>query len=150
MPFQTQAAQLAAEFWKRELGLDVDVRVGDSTAIRGAWAAGELNGQIIWRDNETRRDATSTTVSGYADAASEIRRSEDPELRRMAQEAAETVSDEGRAQALTKLYPALRDASYEIGIGYANIPWGVGSRIDNWEPYPLAPNISALHTVTLK
>jgi peptide/nickel transport system substrate-binding protein len=150
MPFQTQAAQLAAEFWKRELGLDVDVRVGDSTAIRGAWAAGELNGQIIWRDNETRRDATSTTVSGYADAASEIRRSEDPELQTLSQEAAQTVSEEARAQALAELYPLLRDASYEIGIGYANIPWGVGSRIDNWEPYPLAPNISALHTVTLK
>jgi ABC-type transport system substrate-binding protein len=150
MPFQTQAAQLAAEFWRRELGLDVEVRVGDSTAIREAWAAGDLNGQIIWRDNETRRDATSTIVSGYADAASEIRRSEAPELQRLAQEAAQTVNDEARAQALEQLYPLLRDASYEIGIGYANIPWGAGSRIDNWEPYPLAQNISGLHTIRLK
>jgi peptide/nickel transport system substrate-binding protein len=150
MPFQTEAAQLAAEFWRRDLGLDVEVRVGDSTAIRGAWAAGELNSQIIWRDNETRVDATSTTVSGYADAASEIRRSEDPELRRLAQEASQTVDEEERAQALAKLYPLLRDESYEIGIGYANIPWGVGPSVETWEPYPLSPNISALHTITLK
>jgi peptide/nickel transport system substrate-binding protein len=150
MPFQTEAAQLAAEFWRRDLGLDVEVRVGDSTAIRGAWAAGDLNGQIIWRDNETRRDATSTTVSGYADPASEIRRSEDPELRRLAQEASQTVDEAERAQALAELYPLLREASYEIGIGYANIPWGVGPRVEAWEPYPLSPNISALHTITLK
>jgi peptide/nickel transport system substrate-binding protein len=150
MPFQTEAAQLAAEFWRRELGLEVEVRVGDSTAIRGAWAAGELNGQIIWRDNETRRDAPSTTVSGYADPESEIRRSEDPELRRLAQEASQTVDEEERAQALAKLYPLLHDASYEIGIGYANIPWGVGPRVETWEPYPLSPSISALHTITLK
>jgi peptide/nickel transport system substrate-binding protein len=150
MPFQTEAAQLAAEFWRRDLGLDVEVRVGDSTAIRGAWAAGELNGQIIWRDNETRRDATSTTVSGYADPASDIRRSEDPEIQRLAQEASQIVNDEERAQAMAELYPILRDESYEIGIGYANIPWGVGPRVQTWEPYPLSPNISALHTVVMK
>ena len=150
MPFQTEAAQLAAEFWKRELGLDVDVRVGDSTAIRGAWSAGELNGQVIWRDNETRRDATSSAVSGYGDPKGGTRRSEDPELRRLTQEASRIVNPDERAEAMAKLYPILREASYDISIGYVNIPWGVGSRIDSWQPYPLAPNISALHTVTFK
>ena len=150
MPFQTEAAQLAAEFWKRELGLDIEVRVGDSTAIRGAWKDGELNGQMIWRDNETRRDATSSAISGYGDPEGGTRRSEDPELRRRVQEAARLVDDAARAQAMSEVYPLLRDASYDISIGYVNIPWGVGSRIDNWEPLPLAPNISGLHTVTLK
>ena len=150
MPFQTEAAQLAAEFWRRELGLDVEVRVGDSTAIRGAWAAGELNGQIIWRDNETRRDATSTVVSGYGDPENSIRRSENPDLRSSTQEASRTVSPDARAQALTELYPQLKEAGYEIGIGYVNIPWGVGSRIESWQPLPLAPNISGLHTVVFK
>jgi len=150
MPFQTEAAQLAAEFWKRELGLDVEVRVGDSTAIRGAWKDGELNGQMIWRDNETRRDATSSAISGYGDPEGGTRRSEDPELRRRVQEAAQIVDDAARAQAMSEVYPLLREASYDISIGYVNIPWGVGSRIDNWEPFPLAPNISGLHTVTLK
>jgi peptide/nickel transport system substrate-binding protein len=150
VPFQTEAAQLAAEFWRRELGLDAEVRVGDSTAIRGAWAAGELNGSIIWRDNETRRDAASTLLTGYADPESGTRRSDDPELVRRAQEVAQIVDPEERAQALTEFYPVLKEAGYEIGIGYVNIPWGVGSRVESWEPYPLSPNISALHTVILK
>jgi peptide/nickel transport system substrate-binding protein len=150
VPFQTEAAQLAAEFWRRELGLDAEVRIGDSTAIRGAWAAGELNGQIIWRDNETRRDAASTLLTGYADPESGTRRSDDPELVRRAQEIAQIVDEEERAQALTEFYPVLREASYEIGIGYVNIPWGVGPRVEAWKPYPLSPNISALHTVRLK
>jgi peptide/nickel transport system substrate-binding protein len=150
VPFQTEAAQLAAEFWRRELGLDVEVRVGDSTAIRGAWAVGELNGQIIWRDNETRRDATSTLLTGYADLESGTLRSKDPELVRMAQEVAQIADEEERAQALTEFYPVLREAGYEIGIGFVNIPWGVGPRVETWEPYPLSPNVSALHTVRLK
>jgi peptide/nickel transport system substrate-binding protein len=150
MPFQTEAAQLAAEFWRSELGLDVEVRIGDSTAIRGAWAAGELNGQILWRDNETRRDATSTTVSGYSDPNSEIRRSEDPELVSKARAAAQIVNDDAREKAMAEVYPLLSQASYEIGIGYANIPWAVGPRVADWKPYPLSPTISALHTIIMK
>src|ERR671915_1741233 len=150
IPFQTEAAQLAAEFWRRELGLDVEGRVGDSTAIREAWAAGELNGDIIWRDNETRRDAADTLLSGYVDFESGTLRSKDPELVRGAQEVVQILDEEERAQALAEFYPVLREAGYEIGIGYVNIPWGVGPGVEAWEPYPLAPNISALHTVRLK
>jgi peptide/nickel transport system substrate-binding protein len=149
IPFQTEAAQLAAEFWRRELGLDVEVRVGDSTAIREAWAVGELSGDIIWRDNEARRDATSTLLTGYADPESGTLRSKDPELVRRAQEVAQIVDPDERAQALAEFFPVLREAAYEIGIGYVNIPWGVGPRVESWEPYPLAPNPSALHTIRM-
>jgi ABC-type transport system substrate-binding protein len=150
MPFQTEAAQLAAEFWRTELGLDVEVRVGNSSTIRGAWANGELNGELIWRDNETRRDATSTMNSGYADPEAAIRRSDNADFRVIAQAATRTVDDDERAIAMAELYKLAKDEGYEIGIGYANIPWGVGSRIASWEPYPLAPNVSGLHTVRLK
>jgi peptide/nickel transport system substrate-binding protein len=150
IPFQTEAAQLAAEYWRRELGLDVEVRVGDSSAIREAWAAGELTGDIIWRDNEARSDAASTLLTGYADPESGTLRSKDPALVRRAQEVAQIVDPDERAQALTEFYPVLREAAYEIGIGYVNIPWGVGPRVESWEPYPLAPNPSALHTIRMK
>lgn len=150
MPFQTEAAQLAADSWRKELGLDVEVRVGNSQAIRKAWGDGELKGQLIWRDNETRRDALSITVNGYGDAEGNIRRSDDPELQAQAQIAARIVDNDERAKALTEFYKVIRNEGYEIGIGYVNVPWGVGSRIANWEPYPLAPNISGLHTITLK
>jgi peptide/nickel transport system substrate-binding protein len=150
IPFQTEAAQLAAEFWKRELGLDVEVRVGDSSAIREAWSAGELIGDIIWRDNETRRDAASTLLTGYADPESGTLRSKNPDLVRRAQEVAQIVDPDERAQALAEFFPVLREASYEIGIGYVNIPWGVGPRVESWEPYPLSPNPSALYTIRMK
>ena len=55
-----------------------------------------------------------------------------------------------RAEAYTKLFPQLREESYELGIGYVNIPWGIGPRVLTWQPYRLAPFPSALHTIVLK
>jgi ABC-type transport system substrate-binding protein len=150
MPLQVEAAQLAAEFWKRELGLEVEVKAGDSTAIRSSWASGEINGQIIWRDNETRKDATGITANNYADPKSNIRLHEDPELFRITQEAVQTVDPDKRAEAYKKMYLRLREESYQLGIGYVNIPWAVGSRVLTWRPYSLAGWPSALHTITLK
>ena len=53
-------------------------------------------------------------------------------------------------QSYNEVYQRLRDESYIIGIGYVNIPWGLGPRILTWEPYPLAIWPSAIHTITLK
>ncbi|MBM3941345.1 MAG: ABC transporter substrate-binding protein [SAR202 cluster bacterium] len=150
MPFQVEAAELAAEYWRRELGLDVELKVGDSTAIRSAWAAGSLNGQIIWRDNETRKDATGALVTSFADAKSNIRLHGDPEIFRMSQETTQTIDPVQRAEATRKLMVRLREESYQLGIGYVNIPWGVGPRVVSWSPYPLGVYPSALHTIVLK
>jgi peptide/nickel transport system substrate-binding protein len=149
MPLQVEMAQLAAEFWKRELGLDVEVRVGDTTALRQNEVAGRLNGQILWRDNETRRDTTALTVSRYGDPKIGGQAHNDPELFRMVQGTFRIVDADKRAEATEKLYLRLREESYQLGIGYANIPWGVGPRVTTWEPYPLSGWPSALHTITL-
>ena len=37
-----------------------------------------------------------------------------------------------------------------MSMGYVNIPWGVSARIATWEPWPLAPNPTGQHTMTLK
>jgi peptide/nickel transport system substrate-binding protein len=150
MPFQVEAAQLAAEFWRRELGLDVEVRVGDNVGVDTRLKAGELKGQFLWRENEARVDATSTMANRYGDPEHPDRAHEDPELFRLVQEAFQTVDPVKRAEASAKLIPRLRDESYQLGIGYANIPWGVGPRVVSWQPYPLAVYPSALHTITLK
>ncbi|MSQ07522.1 MAG: hypothetical protein EXR54_08925 [Dehalococcoidia bacterium] len=150
MPLQVEAAQLAAEFWRKELGLDVEVKVGDSTGIRKSWYAGELNGQILWRDSATRKDATNTLRSAYGEPEGATRVHEDPELFRLVKETLEIVDPDQREEALKKLFLRLRDESHQLGIGYANIPWGVGSRVVTWQPYPLALYPSALHTITLK
>ena len=80
MPFQVEAAQLGAEFWRRELGLDVEVRVGDSAGLVKRWKAEELNGQIFWRDNETRRDPANSLAGRYGDPQDVTRYHDEPEL----------------------------------------------------------------------
>jgi len=149
-PFLPETAQLAAENWKRELGIDAEVLVGDQFTLKKASRAGDLNGQILWRDNEARLDATSIVMNLYGNPDSPNRSHEDPELFAMVQAALAVHDSVQREQALNALYQRLRLENYEIGVGYTNIPWGVGPRVLNWRPYPLAIYPSALHTITLK
>ncbi len=150
MPLMVEAAQLGADMWRRELALDVEVKVGDSTGMQNRQTAGELNGQIYWRDNDTRKDPTSIIGGSYGDPKFPTRAHEDQELFRVVQENVQILDPDKRAEAYKKLFLRLRDESYWLGIGYANIPWGVGPRVLTWEPYPLALYLSALHTITLK
>jgi ABC-type transport system substrate-binding protein len=60
------------------------------------------------------------------------------------------TDEEERAQALNQLYLRLRDESYELGIGYVNIPWGVGPRVQTWQPFTFSFFPSGMHTITLK
>ena len=151
MPYQVEAAQLAADKWQRELGLDVEVRVSDSTGTKKRQKAGELDGQILWRENEARKNATIATSSGYGDPEREINRTHaDPDLFSVTQAAMEVLDLEEREQTYKDLYVRLREETYEFGVGYANIPWGVGPRVETWEPYPFSLWISAIHTITLE
>ncbi|MBM3941386.1 MAG: ABC transporter substrate-binding protein [SAR202 cluster bacterium] len=150
MPLQVEAAEFAADSWRRELGLDVEVKVGDSLAIAKSWRAGELNGQFLWRDNEARRDATAIMRSSHGDLKSLTRISEDPVLLKLVEQTTETVDAAQRARTTQDTALKLREATYQLGIGYVNIPWGVGPRVVAWQPYPLAPFPAALHTVVLK
>ena len=54
-----------------------------------------------------------------------------------------------RIPRLTEFYLRARDESNELMMGYVNIPWGVGPRIQTWEPYPLAFYVNSVHTITL-
>ena len=150
MPNQVEAAQLAADKWTRELGLDVEVRVADSTGTKKRQKANELNGQILWRENEARKDATINTSSAYGDPERKINQTHsDTELFRIVQEARAVIDLEEREQVYKDLYVRLRDETYQFGVGYVNIPWGVGPRVETWEPYPLSLWVSAYHTITL-
>ncbi|HEU0021322.1 MAG TPA: ABC transporter substrate-binding protein [Dehalococcoidia bacterium] len=150
MPQQVEAAQLGADFWRKELGLDVEIRVGDSTGMQQLERTGGMNGQIYWRDNDTRKDPTSLIGGSFGDPEYPTRAHEDPELLQLVQETVQILDPDERAEAYKELALRLRDESYWLGIGYANIPWGVGPRVSTWQPYPLAQFPSALHTVTLK
>ncbi len=151
MPYQVEAAQLVGDTWKRELNVDVEVRVSDSTGTKKRMAAGELDGQILWRENEARKNATIATSSGYGDPEREINKTHaDPTIFSQIQGAMNVLDLEEREQAWKDVYTRLRDESYELGVGYVNIPWGVGPRVKTWEPYPFSLWISAVHTITLE
>ena len=64
-PFLPESAQLAADMWNKELGIDVELRVGEETSLKKAHRAGDLHGTVLWRDNETRLDAASISRSSY-------------------------------------------------------------------------------------
>jgi hypothetical protein len=55
-----------------------------------------------------------------------------------------------RPQALNRLYRRLRDETRELGIGYVNIPWAVGPRVQEWRPFAFSFYPSGMHTITLK
>ena len=149
MPFLPESAQLAAEMWKQELGLDTEVRVGDETALKKATLAQNLNGQILWRDNEARVDAGGSR-SSYGTPDHKARLHNNPELFATAHKAIAVTDPTKRQAVLNDLYLRYRDESYELGVGYINIPWAVGPQVSEWQPFPLSFYPSALHTIVLK
>jgi peptide/nickel transport system substrate-binding protein len=150
MPYLPEGAQLAADSWRRELGIEVEVRVGDEASINAARRAGDLAGQITWRDNEARLDGASIVRSSYGTPDLEDRFHNDPELFNMVKATLAVTDEAERPQAFNRLYRRLRDETYELGIGYVNIPWAVGPRVQTWQPFAFSFFPSGMHTITLE
>jgi peptide/nickel transport system substrate-binding protein len=150
MPFLPEGAQLAADYWKRDLGLDVEVRVGDEASLNAARRDGALDGQITWRDNEARMDGASIALSSYGSPALRDRFHDTPELFALVKSALAVTDLNERPKALNQLYRRLRDETYELGIGYVNIPWAVGPRVTAWQPFAFSFFPSGMHTIVLK
>jgi peptide/nickel transport system substrate-binding protein len=150
-PFLPESAQLVADFWKRELGLDVQVVVGDEAANKKTNnTEGGFRGETRWYDNEARRDGASITRTSFGTPTAGGRHHEDPALYKLVEESLAVIDPVKKQEAFNKLYKALRDEQYQMGIGYINIPWGVGPRVVQWTPFPLAFYPSGLHTIVLK
>jgi len=149
-PFMTESAQLAASFWEKELGIDVDVRIGDEADIKKRVLTEELYGHLLWRDNETRMDTAGGINYWLGDPKLDSRLHEDQSLFDQIQAAASTIDPAARSKAYNELVLRLKDESYQLSFGYVNIPWGVGPNVAEWTPFSLALYPSALHTVVLK
>lgn len=149
-PLQVEGAQLGADVWKRELGLEVEVRVADETAIKKQWYANELAGQLMWRSDETRPDSSAWLNTAYGDIETRNRRHQDPVLVRTVLDTIQILDPDQRASAMEQLFLRLQDESYQISLGYINIPWAIGPRVLTWQPYPMSGWVTALHTVTLE
>jgi peptide/nickel transport system substrate-binding protein len=151
VPFLPESAELAANFWRTELGIDAEVRVGDESALKqAANSSTSLYGQIIWRDNEARVDGVSTVRSGFATPDNEGRSHNNPEIFELARQSIGVIDPSQKQATLVKTYQRLRDEGYRFSIGYVNVPWGVGPRVVEWTPQPMAFYPSALHTIRLK
>jgi peptide/nickel transport system substrate-binding protein len=155
IPFLPESAQLAAEFWRRELGLDVEVRLLDDTTMSRDMAtrAEIFDGQINWEDNDARLDANVIVQRRYhlygGEPGGRLRHN-DPELHGVAEQVRDAIGQAEEETILNSAYQRLWEEDYHLPIGYINIPWGVGPHIAAWQPYPVAEYASALHTITLK
>jgi peptide/nickel transport system substrate-binding protein len=151
VPNLPDAAQFVAETWQNELGIDATVRVSEESAVKKATRLTEdWYGQVLFRDNETRLDASSLLNGGYGrNKDRPDRASRDPEVVALAEEIRVLIDPAVRVPRLTEFYIRARNESNELFMGYVNIPWGVGPRVLTWEPSPMAFYVNETHTITL-
>jgi ABC-type transport system substrate-binding protein len=152
VPNLPEAAQFVAEVWKKELGIDAEVRVSEESAVKKLTRLTEdAYGQVLFRDNETRLDGSGILVGGYGRTPDRPdRSSRDPDVVALAKEIRVIVDPAVRVPRLNEFYIRARNESNELMMGVVNIPWGVGPRILTWEPTPLAFYVNGVHTITLK
>ena len=155
LPLVPESAQLAADFMKRNLGLDVEVRTVDGpTRNRDINFNTNLDGQMSWSVSECRFDATGYNMYFFGIPRQEgevARLHADPELATLMQDALNVFNLVEQEKFLrTVAYPRLKDEAWHFTLGYSNTPWGVSSRVLEYSPRPLASYASFLHTVILK
>jgi peptide/nickel transport system substrate-binding protein len=152
VPNMPESAQLVAEMWRRELGIDAEVRIGEESDVKKFTRLTEdALGQVLFRDNETELDPSDMMNGDYGNEPSRPDyASRDPEINALSAETRVIIDPDQRWPAVSQAYKRFRDESIEMSFGYINIPWGVGPRVLTWEPYPLAFYPTALHTITLK
>jgi peptide/nickel transport system substrate-binding protein len=147
-PFMVEHAELIAQMWQDNLGLDVTVEAGQNVSIRERVRNRELDGHVYFRSNEGRWDGGSLVRSmHYLDSS--LRQSEDPELVRVADEGLSVMDPALRHDAYNKMYLASWEEHYSFSTIYTNLPLGLSERINTYQPWPLGPYPTALWTVTL-
>jgi peptide/nickel transport system substrate-binding protein len=150
VPFLPEQAQLIADMWEKNLGIDVEVIVGEAATVRERWFDRQLDGKVIIRANEARWDGGSITngIYGNPEGSAHLGGRRD-DLVAVAKEALAVVDPALRQEAFNKAYKILREEHYEFGTGYVNLPWGVGPRIVSWEPWPVVAYQTAIWTMKL-
>jgi ABC-type transport system substrate-binding protein len=155
LPNLIESAQLAADVWRKELGLDVEVKVMDKVVHNETRTLRmeEFDGTINWTAQNSRLDGAGITrlyfLSKYKKEAF-TRVHADPELFALTEKTLNSIGQPDEAAVFNSTYRRLREEAYQISIGYLNAPFAVGPRIQSWQPYRVAEYASALHTLTLK
>jgi hypothetical protein len=73
----------------------------------------------------------------------------DPEIFTLLEETLAKTGAPDAEEVFNSAFKRLRDESYQVNFGYINSPWGVGPRIQAWEPYLVCEYACALHTIVL-
>jgi peptide/nickel transport system substrate-binding protein len=149
-PLLPESAQIAADMWKKELNLEVEVRVGDRSAMTERRQDGQFAGQIVWSTSTALPDATRWVRSMYGTPGRIDRLHNEAELFDLVTGAGAVFQPDRRQQAMNDMFERLYDEHYAIALGTLNIPWAVGPRVSSWQPWPLADFVYPVHTITLE
>ncbi len=169
LPLQPQLAEVFAQTWNSDLGLDVTVRTGDATSVRQQWNERKLPGNVLVRTNETRWNGLSITRGMYTYAAgqkawricdpewmSDAHPNGDPVCQGLDQlvkdQLVEEVTVEAWEQNFPDVYKALREENHAFSPFFVNLPWGMGPRIQpgSWKPWPVVTYNTAMWTIEFK
>ena len=150
VPFLPEQAQLIRDMWEKNLGIDVEVIIGEASTVRERWFDRQLDGKVIVRANETRWDGGSITngIYGNPDGNAHLGGKREDVIA-VAKEALAVVDPALRQEAFNEAYRFLYEEHYEFSTGYVNLPWGVGPRIASWEPWPVVAYQTAIWTMKL-
>jgi oligopeptide transport system substrate-binding protein len=144
-------AQLVAQQWTKELGIPVEVKVGEEATLTEQMGGRQLDGQVFIRANGGRWDGGSLMNSIYGgDTTVDNHLSEDPAIAAAVLEMRQAITPEDRQAAYNKVYKMVQDETYQISTGSLSGVWGVSSRLEGWQPMALHNSPSALWTVTVK
>ena len=151
VPFLPEQAQLIAQMWRDNLGIEAEVKVGEEVATRERWFGGQLGGEFLLRPNESRWDTAGGMLAlyGHFDRAAHIAGKRDDILERVL--AATAVVDPTKRQdILADTWMFLREEHYEWTTGITHSLYGVSPRIAEWEPWPLVAYLTGVWTIRIK
>ena len=158
IPFMVESARLAADSISETLGIEVEVKQHDKSAIGRArhFMPSDYKGQLYWGGNDGRMSAVGIVASSYSNSGIATNPAfgtylhNNQELRDHYDRIRATVGRDGEHAAWNEYYKILREESYHLGLGYLNLSWGLGPRIETWQPHPLSQHATAFHTIVLK
>ncbi len=150
VPFLPEQAQLIAQMWRDNLGIDAEVKVGEEVATRERWFGGQLDGEYLLRPNESRWDTAGGMLSLYGDPerAAHIAGKRQDIVDRV-REATSVVDPALRQDILADAWMFLREEHYEWTTGITHSLYGVSPRIETWEPWPLVAYLTGVWTIRI-
>jgi peptide/nickel transport system substrate-binding protein len=150
-PNQPELAELAAQDWRQNLGINVTIQEAPFNTLDGEQGTKALQGHFYIRGNGTRQDGGPLLFSLYGpgeDTNPNVL-SEDPTVAAAMAPIQTALTPAARDAAYNNAYETAEQATYEVGVGTVGLVWGVATDVHGWQPQPVAAFPSAFWTITL-